>query len=108
MAANDMTDALEHPHPYVPFAQVEDDTIIALSQLAASFKNKFQKPLALELVQAPIKAAENKQPAALVQPILTSPMNHNYQTRSQRPASVNESRNSPLLLRVVTPVTRHA
>jgi hypothetical protein len=35
-------------------------------KLAAIFKNKFQKPLAPELIQAPLKAAENKQPAALV------------------------------------------
>jgi hypothetical protein len=78
MAANDRTDALKHPNLDVPFAQVGDATITALSQLAASFKNKFQKPLAPELVQAPIKADENKKPAALVQPILTSPMKHNY------------------------------
>jgi hypothetical protein len=45
-------------------------------------KNKFHKPSALELIQAPVKAAENKQPSALVQPILTSPMKYNYQTRS--------------------------
>jgi hypothetical protein len=51
-------------------------------KLAAIFKNKFQKPLAPELIQAPLKAAENKQPAALVQTILTSPIKHNYQTRS--------------------------
>jgi hypothetical protein len=108
MAKNDMTDVLKYPHPDVPFSQVADATITALSQLAAIFKNRFQKPLAPELVQAPIKAAENKQPAALVQPILTSPMNHKYQTRSQQPANVNQSRNSPFLWRVVTPVKRHA
>jgi hypothetical protein len=83
MAANDMTEALKHPHPDVPFTQVGDDKVTSLSQLAAIFKNKFQKPLAPELVQAPIRAAENKQPTALVQPILTSPIKHNYQIRSQ-------------------------
>jgi hypothetical protein len=107
MNVNDMTDALKHLHPDFPFAQVGDDTITALSQLAAIFKTKFQKPLAPELVQAPIKAAEKEQPAALVQPILISPMKHKYQTRSQRSTNVNQSRNSPLLSRVVTPATRH-
>jgi hypothetical protein len=107
MAANDMADALKHPHPGGPFAQVSDDTITALETLAAIFKNKFQKPLAPELVQAPIKAAENKQTAALVKPVLTSPMKHNYQTRSQRPAKFSQSRNSPLIIRVTTPVMRH-
>jgi hypothetical protein len=82
MAANAMTDALQNPDPDVTFATVGDYTIAALSQLTAIFKNKFQKPLAPELVQSPVKAAENKQPAALVKPILTSPMKHNYQTSS--------------------------
>jgi hypothetical protein len=61
LAVNDMADALIHPHPYVLFAIVVDDTITAWSQLATIFKNKSQKPLAPELVQAPGKAAENKQ-----------------------------------------------
>jgi hypothetical protein len=76
--ANDISDALKHPHPDVPFVQVGNDTITALAQLAAIFKNKFQKPAAQELIQAPIKAAKNKQPAALVQPNLASPMQYNY------------------------------
>jgi hypothetical protein len=42
MAANDMDDALKHPHPEVPFAQISYDTIKALAQLATIFKNKFQ------------------------------------------------------------------
>jgi hypothetical protein len=32
MAANVMADALKHPHPEVPFAQVGGDTITALAQ----------------------------------------------------------------------------
>jgi hypothetical protein len=108
MAANEMTDALKHTHPDIPFAQVGDYTITALEKLAAIFKNKFQKPLAPEIIQAPLKAAENKQPAALAQPIVTSRMKHNYQTRSQKPTNVNPSRNSPLLLRVVTPMMGRA
>jgi hypothetical protein len=38
MASKDMTDALQHPHPEVPFAQIRDDTISALAELAALFK----------------------------------------------------------------------
>jgi hypothetical protein len=60
MDSNDMTDALKHPHTDVPFEKVGN------------------------VMQAPLKAAENKQPVALVQTILTSPMKHNYQTSSQR------------------------
>jgi hypothetical protein len=50
MNANDMANALKHPHPEVPFAQVGDDAITALTQLAAIFKKKFQKPTASELI----------------------------------------------------------
>jgi hypothetical protein len=38
MAAKDMTDALQNPHPEVPFARVGDDTISAFAELAAIFK----------------------------------------------------------------------
>jgi hypothetical protein len=41
MATNDMTNALKHPHPEVPFAHAGDDTITALTQLVEIFKNKF-------------------------------------------------------------------
>jgi hypothetical protein len=40
MAARDMTDAFQNPHPDVPFASVWDDTIAALTDLAAIFKLK--------------------------------------------------------------------
>jgi hypothetical protein len=40
MAAKDMTDALQNPHPEFPFASVGDATIAALPYLAAFFKLK--------------------------------------------------------------------
>jgi hypothetical protein len=43
LASNKMTDALNHPHPDVPFAMIGDDTITDLAALADIFKNKFQK-----------------------------------------------------------------
>jgi hypothetical protein len=73
--------------------------------LAAIFKNNFRKITALGLIQAPLKAAENKQPAALAHPILTSPMKHKYQTSSHIPISASTPRNTPLPLRVVTTMT---
>jgi hypothetical protein len=42
MAANDMTDSLQNPHLDVPFTQVGDDTISALTALAEIFKLKLQ------------------------------------------------------------------
>jgi hypothetical protein len=47
MAVNDITNVLKHPRPEVTFAHVRDDTIIALTQLAEIFKNKFQKLIRL-------------------------------------------------------------
>jgi hypothetical protein len=58
MAAKDMTDAFHNPHPDVPFASVGDDTIAALTDLAAIFKLKLQ--------QAPSHATQAS-PATLVQ-----------------------------------------
>jgi hypothetical protein len=113
MAAQDMTDALKHPHPDVPFASIGDETILALTTLANIFKNKFQKPLAPEAQKSPLKAAENKRPAALIQQALTSPVRPMYQTRSHvvnpaAPAHIIQSPNSSLPPRVVTPAARSA
>jgi hypothetical protein len=70
MAAQYMTAALKQPHQYVPFATIGDDTISALATLADIFTRKFKKTVAPEIPQASVKAAENKQPEALVQPTL--------------------------------------
>jgi hypothetical protein len=43
MAAKDMMDALQNPHPEVLFASVGDDTISALADLAAIFKLKLRQ-----------------------------------------------------------------
>jgi hypothetical protein len=43
MAAQDMTDALKHPHPDFPFAAIGDDTIAALEKLSEIFTRKFKK-----------------------------------------------------------------
>jgi hypothetical protein len=57
MAANDMTDALQNPNPEVPFTQVGDDTISALTALAEIFKLKLQKVQTPTLPAAPPKVA---------------------------------------------------
>jgi hypothetical protein len=108
MAAYDITNELKHFHPEAPFAHVGDDIITALTQLAKIFKNKFQKIKPPALSNSPIKAAENKRPSALTHPILTSPMKHKYQTRSQTTINTGEATNTQLLPRVVTPMTGQA
>jgi hypothetical protein len=114
VAVHDMTDALKYPHRDVQFATTGYYTIAALAQLATISKNKFQKPLPTEISKVQIKAAENKQPAALIQQILTLPMKNNNQTISQNqvsptaPTNVIESQNSPQLPRVVITAEKNA
>jgi hypothetical protein len=113
MTVHAMTDALKHPHPDVTFSTIGDDTIMALTTLAAIFKNKYKKPPAPVIIDSPIEAAENKRPVVLIQPVIISPVKHNYQTRSQTevnqaPADVSGSQNLPQLPRVVTPAARSA
>jgi hypothetical protein len=45
MAAKDVMDALQNPHPEVPFARVGDDTSSTLAELAAIFKLKLRQTL---------------------------------------------------------------
>jgi hypothetical protein len=76
-----MTDALKHAHPDVPFNTVGDNTITELTTLAAIFKRKYNKIPAPHIIDYQIKAAENKHPAVSIQPVLTSPIKHTFQTR---------------------------
>jgi hypothetical protein len=44
MVENDMTNALKHPHPDVPFATVGDDTITAFHNWQQFSKISFKSP----------------------------------------------------------------
>jgi hypothetical protein len=102
MAAKDMTDALQNPHPAVPFTSVVDDTIAALTDLAAIFKLKLQ--------QAPSPATQTSPPKVVSRPsivpppnqILNSPMPIRGQTRSQTTIHTQDIPHAPLPPRVVT------
>jgi hypothetical protein len=103
MAANVVSNALKNPHTEVPFSNIGDDTITALTTLAEMFKNKFQKVQIPGLPTAPAKVAERKLPAESSNPILASPMPPQRQTRSQKDHAQHIT-NAPLLPRVVTPM----
>jgi hypothetical protein len=105
MAAKEMTDALQNPHPEVPFASVGDDTISALADLAAIFKLKLQQtpsptPQAVPppVFQRPCLAQSSNQ-------IFNSPMSISRQTISQTTIHTQDIPNVPLPPRVVTPRT---
>jgi hypothetical protein len=113
MAANNMADALKHPHPDFPLNTVGKETRNALTTLAAIFKRIYNKSPTQHIIDTPIKTAENKRPAVLVQPVLTSPTKHSYQKRLQTqvntiPANVSEYGDSSQLPRVVIPEKRIA
>jgi hypothetical protein len=111
MDSQDMTDALKQPHPDVHFATIGDDTISYLVTLEDFFTRKFKKTVAPETPQAPVKAAENKQPEALVQPKLKSLLKSQFKTILHTqviptsPANAIEPQITPQSPRVVTPAT---
>jgi hypothetical protein len=103
MAAKDMMDAFQNPHPGVPFACVGDDTIAALANLAAIFKLKLQhapspetRASSAKVITCPILIPSPTQ-------ILNSPIPIRRQTRSQTTIHTKNIPDVPLPPRVVTP-----
>jgi hypothetical protein len=81
MAVKDMTDALQNPHPEVPFASVGDDTVKALADLAAIFKLKIQQAPSLETQASPATATQRPSLIPLPTPISHSLRPDRRQTR---------------------------
>jgi hypothetical protein len=107
MAAQDMTDALKHPHPDVPFATIGDDTITALATLSEIFTRNFKKLEATNGPPALQKTAANKRQNSQPQPEITSQKKQNQQQTSR--TNVNQAfENVQQPLRVVTPATSTA
>jgi hypothetical protein len=107
MAAKDMKDALQNPHPEVPFARVGDDTVSALSELAAIFKLKLRQTPSPTHQAAPPTVIQRPCLAESSNQILNSPMPLSRQTISQTTIHTQDISNVPLPLRVVTPRTLH-
>jgi hypothetical protein len=105
MAAKDMTDALQNPHPEVPFASVGDDTISALADLATIFKLKLQQTMSPAPQAVPPQVFQQPCLAASSTQILNSPVPITRQTRSQMTIHNQDFPNVPLPPRVVTPRT---
>jgi hypothetical protein len=105
MAAKDMTDALQNPHPEVPFAHVGDDTISALAELATILKLKLRQTPPPTLPAAPPTVKQRTCLPESSNPILASPMPLPRQTISKTTIHTQDITNTPLLPRVVTPRT---
>jgi hypothetical protein len=107
MAAKDMTDAFQNPHPDVPFASVRYDTVKALADLAAIFKLKLQQDQSLGTPDSPAKVVQRPSLIPLPTQIVNTPMPDRRQTRSQTTIHTPDIPDRPLPPRVVTPRTLH-
>jgi hypothetical protein len=105
MAAKDMTDALQNPHPEVPFDHVRDDTISALAKLDAISKFKLRQTQPPALPDPAPKVTKRPSLAESPNPILASPMPLPRQTISQTKIHSQDIANASLPPRVATPRT---
>jgi hypothetical protein len=105
MAAKDMMDAFQNPHPEVPFARVGDDTVKALADLAAILKPKLQQAPSLATQASPVTVVQRPILIPLPTQISNSPMPDRRQTRSQTTIHTTDIPDRPLPPRVVTPWT---
>jgi hypothetical protein len=100
-----MMDALQNPHPDVPFASVGDDTIQSIKDLAAIFKLKLQQAPSPMTPAGPAKGVPRSSLILSSTQILNSPTLNRRQTRSQTTIHTKNIPNVPLPPRVVTPRT---
>jgi hypothetical protein len=105
MAAKDMPDVLQNPHPEVPFARVGDDTISALAELDTIFKLKLRQTPPPTLPAAPPTVKQRPCLAESSNPILAYHIPLPCQTRSQTTIHTHHITNASLPPRVVTPRT---
>jgi hypothetical protein len=105
MAAKYMKDALQNPHPEVPFARIGDDTISALAELAAIFKLKLRQTPPPTLPTAPPTVTQQPGLAEYSNQILASTVPLPRQTRPQTTIHTQDIASAPLPPRVVTPRT---
>jgi hypothetical protein len=105
MAAKDTMDAFQNPHPDFPFASVGDDTISALTDLAAIFKLKLQQAPSIATPSSLAKVVPRSSLIPSSTQIFNSPVSNRRQTRSQTTIHTQDIANVPLSPRVVTPRT---
>jgi hypothetical protein len=105
MAAQDMTDALKHPHPDIPFSTIGHNN--SISNLVGDLRRKVPKTGGKQLTTVTARNAANTRQESELQPVITSPIRHCHQTRTETNAKKTfENVQQPP--RVVTPATKHA
>jgi hypothetical protein len=104
MAAQDMTYALKHPHPDVPFSPIGDDTITALEKLSEILTRKFKKQEKSDPTPEPETLHEIQRNVAPNASILSPPIKNHIAETNPTATRFSEGTQSPT--RVVTPATR--
>jgi hypothetical protein len=107
MAAQDMTDALRHPHPDVPFVTTGDDTLTALAALSEMFTKKITQPKANNVPPSPQKTVSNKRQGSELQPVITLSIEHYHKPRTETNAN-QKNENKQKTPRQITPATSRA
>jgi hypothetical protein len=107
MAAKDMTDTFQNPHPDIPFASVGDDTVKALADLAAIFKLKLQQAPSLATHASPVTVVQRPSLIPSSTQISSSSIPKRRQTRSQTTIHTPDIPDRSLPPRVVAPWTPH-
>jgi hypothetical protein len=104
MASHDMTDALKHPQPDVPFSRIGDDTITAPEKLSEIFTRKFKKQEKSDPTPEPERLHDIQRNVATNVSILSPPIqNHITETN---PTSTHFSADTQPPPRVVTLATK--
>jgi hypothetical protein len=103
-AAQDMTDALKHTHPDVPFTTIGDDTIAALEKLSEIFTRKFKKQEKPDPAPELGKLHGIQRDVAPEASILSPPIQNHITRTTPTATHFSECRQTPP--RVVTPATR--
>jgi hypothetical protein len=104
MAAQDMTDALKHPHTDFPFATIGDGTITALEKLSEIFTRQFKKQEKSDPTPEP-ERLHGIQRNVVPNASILSPQIQNNITETN-PAATHFSVDTQPPPRVVTPATR--
>jgi hypothetical protein len=104
IAAQDMTDALKHPHPDVPFATIGDETIASLEKLSEIFTRKFKKQEKPDPTPEPERLHGIQRNIAPEASILYPPIKNNI--TETHPTATRFSAGKQPPPRVVTPATR--
>jgi hypothetical protein len=105
ISAKDIMGALQNPQPEVPFAQIRDDTILTLAELAVIFKLKLQHTPHCTLPDVPLNVTQGPCLYGSYNQLIASPVPIARHTRFEKTTHTQDIATAPLPPKVVTPRT---